>query len=69
VEIIARGERRCSRSLEQKHGVVAVSLGPENDTDAAARKHAVSSGQLYTWRQRLLGKRDAVIVHPGKPDL
>jgi transposase len=34
------------------------SLEPETSPTIVARKHGISSGQLYTWRQQLL--RDAV---------
>ena len=30
------------------------SLGPELTPTEVARKHRISSGQLYTWRQRLM---------------
>ena len=54
MEIITRGERRRSWTLEQKREIVAESLGPELTPTEVARKHAISSGQLYTWRQQLL---------------
>ncbi len=54
VEIITRGERRRSWTLEQKRDIVAESFGPELTATEVARKHAISSGQLYTWRRELL---------------
>jgi transposase len=54
VEIITRGERRRSWTLAEKQEIVAESLGPDLTPTAVARKHAISSGQLYTWRQQLL---------------
>jgi transposase len=55
VELITRGERRRRWSIEQKQEIVAESLGPDTTPTEVARKHAISSGLLYTWRQQLLG--------------
>ena len=54
VEIITRGERRRSWTPEQEREIVAESLGPELSPTEVARKHAISTGQLYTWRRELL---------------
>jgi transposase len=54
VEIITRGERRRSWTVEQKREIVAESFGSELTPTEVARKHAISSGQLYTWRRDLL---------------
>lgn len=61
VEIITRGERRRSWTLEQKREIVAESLGSELTPTEVARKHAISSGQLYTWRRQLLSLPGTVI--------
>src|SRR5450755_3976326 len=61
IEIITRAERRRSWTREQKREIVAESLGPELTPAEVARKHGISSGQLYTWRQQLLGMPGAVI--------
>jgi transposase len=61
IEIITRGERRRSWTREQKREIVAESLGPELTPTEVARKHAISSGQLYTWRRQLLAIPGAVI--------
>ena len=61
IEVVTRGERRRSWTLEQKREIVAESLGPELTPTEVARKHAISSGQLYTWRQQLLNMPVAVI--------
>ena len=61
VEIITRGERRRFWTLEQKREIVAESLGSELTPSEVARKHAISSGQLYTWRRQLLSLPCAVI--------
>jgi transposase len=54
MEIITRGERRRSWTADQKSRIVAESLGPELTPTEVARKHGISTGQLYTWRQRHL---------------
>lgn len=61
VEIITRGERRRSWTLEQKREIVAESLGSELTPTEVARKHAISSGQLYRWRRQLLNMPGTVI--------
>ena len=62
VEIITRGERRRSWSSEQKDQIVAESLGPDLTPTEVARKHGISSGQLYTWRQQRLSVRTALVT-------
>jgi transposase len=54
VEVITRGERRRVWRLEQKREIVAESLGPDLTPTEVARKHGISSGLLYGWRQKLL---------------
>jgi transposase len=62
VEIITRGERRRSWSAEQKDQIVAESLGPDLTPTEVARKHGISSGQLYTWRQQRLSVQTALVM-------
>lgn len=66
VEIITRAEPRRSWTLAQKREIVAESFGPDLTPTEVARKHAISSGQLYTWRQQLLGVQ-AALVQRGMP--
>ena len=54
VEVITRGERRRTWTLEQKRDIVAESLGPELTPSEVARKYGIGTGQLYTWRRELL---------------
>jgi transposase len=54
VEVITRGERRRVWTLEQKCEIVAESLGSALTPTEVARKHGISSGLLYGWRQKLL---------------
>jgi transposase len=61
VEIITRGERRRSWTVEQKRQIVAESFGSELTPTEVARKHAISSGQLYTWRRELLTAHGAQV--------
>ncbi len=61
VEIITRAEPRRSWTIEQKRAIVAESLGSDLTPTEVARKHAISSGQLYTWRQQLLGAQTALV--------
>jgi transposase len=58
IEVITRGERRRSWSPDQKREIAAESLEPGASPVAVARKHGISTGQIYTWRQQLL--RNAV---------
>jgi transposase len=53
IEVITRGERRRSWSMEQKRAVVAESLEPGVSAMAVARRHGISTGQLYTWRHQV----------------
>jgi transposase len=50
IEVISRPERRRRWSIEQKRAIVAESYWPESSALATARKHGISSGQLYIWR-------------------
>jgi transposase len=54
IEVITRGERRRVWTLEQKREIVAESFGPELTPTEVVRKYGISSGQLYTWRQKVL---------------
>src|SRR3954470_20990388 len=67
IEVITRGERRRTWTPEQKREIVAESLGPELTPTEVARKYAISSGQLYTWRRQVLGGQMTGLVRspPG----
>jgi transposase len=52
IDVIPRGE---SWTPEQKREIVLESLGPELTPTEVARKHAIGTGLLYTWRQQILG--------------
>ena len=62
VEVITRGERRRSWTADQKSQIVAESLGPELTPTEVARKHGISTGQLYTWRQQRLSVQTALVT-------
>ncbi len=61
VEILTGVERRRSWTAEQKREIVGESLGPDVTPTEVARKHGISTGQLYTWRQQLLSFQGAVV--------
>ena len=61
VEVITRGERRRVWTLEQKQEIVAESLGSALTPTEVARKHGISSGLLYGWRQKLIGGRMTLV--------
>ena len=62
IEVITRGERRRVWTPAQKREIVAESLAPGLTAAEVARKHGISTGLLYTWRQRLLAGSNAVIT-------
>ena len=63
-EVLTR-ERRRTWTLEQKRSIVAESLGPELTPTEVARKYAISSGLLYSWRQQVLGGQVSVVTGPA----
>jgi transposase len=65
VEILTRAERRRSWTAEQKREIVGESLGPELTPTEVARKHGISTGQLYTWRQHMVSFQGAVVSRTG----
>lgn len=62
MEIMTRRERRRSWTAEQKREIVAESLDPALTPTEVARKHGISSGLLYTWRQQILGDHVSVVT-------
>ena len=64
VEVLARADRRRSWTLEQKREIVSESLGPELTPTEVARKHGISTGQIYTWGHQLLSFRSARLPQP-----
>jgi len=54
IEVITRGERRRRWTVEHKREIAAESLQSGVSPIMVARKHGISSGLLYTWRQQLL---------------
>jgi transposase len=55
VELITRGERRRIWTPEQKREIVMESLGSALTPTEVARKYAINTGLLYTWRRQVLG--------------
>jgi len=64
VEVLAR-ERRRTWTPEQKRAIVAESLGSALTPTEVARKYAISSGLLYSWRQQVLGGHGSVVTGPA----
>jgi transposase len=60
-EVLGR-ERRRTWTAEQKRAIVAESLGSEQTPTEVARKYAISSGLLYSWRQQVLGGQVSVVT-------
>ena len=67
VELITRGERRRVWTPERKREIVMESLGPDLTPTEVARKYAITSGLLYTWRRQVLGGQMTGLVRstPG----
>ena len=65
VEVLVRAERRRSWTAEQKREIVAESLEPGLTPADVARKHGISTGQLYTWRRQLVSLQSAVSTSAG----
>jgi len=54
IELITRGERRRSWSIEEKREIAGESLVPGVVAAAVAREHGIGTGLLYTWRRQFL---------------
>jgi transposase len=50
IEVVSTGARR-RWTLEEKRRIVAESYGGRGEVSATARRHGLSGGQLFTWRQ------------------
>jgi transposase len=65
IEVVSTGARR-RWTLEEKRRIVAESYGGRREVSATARRHGLSSGQLFTWRrlarEGLLGGEPAALV-------
>lgn len=58
IEVITRGERRRRWPIEAKRAIVAESLEPGTRPTEIIRRHGITSGQLYAWRQQLTRRVD-----------
>ena len=56
IEVLTGPERRRRRRIEQKRAIVAESRQSGASPAMVARRHGVSTGQLYTWRRQLAGQ-------------
>ena len=66
IEVITRGERRRRWSIEQKREIAMESLQPGASPILVARRHGISSGQLYTWRRHLLERSSGIAAQPAQ---
>jgi transposase len=64
IEIIAHDARR-DWPPEVKRQIVMESFTGELKPSELSRKHAISSGQLYTWRREFLAAYAAQAANPG----
>jgi transposase len=64
IEVITRGERRRSWSVDQKREIVAASLQPGVRPGDVAREHGINTGLLYTWRRQMLEGQLGEMVRP-----
>ena len=62
IEVLVRAERRRSWTAEQKREIVAESLAPERTAAQVARKHGITTGQLYTWRRQMVSLQTDVLA-------
>ncbi len=62
MEIITGVERRCRWRLEEKLQIVAETEEPGASFVAVARRHEVSRGLLWNWRQQV--RRGALVPEP-----
>jgi len=60
VEVLVRADRRRRWSAERKREIVAESLEAGCKPGEVARRHGISTGQLYTWRREMLGVQRAL---------
>ena len=65
VEVLPQVDRRRSWTLEQKREIVSESLGSDLTPTEIARKHGISTGQIYTWRQQMLGGQSTLVSRPS----
>ena len=62
--LCGKGRRRWT--AEQKRQIVAESMAPGASVTTVARRHGVSGGQVYAWRQQLvLGGAMTTAAHPA----
>jgi transposase len=64
IEVITRGERRRSWSLDQKREIVIASLQPGARAGDVAREYGINTGLLYTWRRQMLEGQLGAMVQP-----
>ncbi len=67
IEVITRGEPRRRWTIEQKRDIALESLEPGTSPTTVARKHGISSGQLYTGGNNCCGTPSGPQVSAAVP--
>ena len=63
IEVLVRADRRRSWTAEQKREIVIESLEPEQTAADIARKHGITTGQLYIYRWQMVTLRTDASHH------
>jgi transposase len=61
IEVLVRADRRRSWTAEQKREIVIESLNRDQRAADVARKHGITTGQLYTWRRQMVSLRTETV--------
>src|SRR3954462_7542842 len=61
IEVLVRADGRRSWTAEQKREIVIESLDPERTAADVARKHGITTGQVYTWRRQMVSLRTEAV--------
>jgi len=65
VEIVTRGERRRSYSLEEKAALLAETAEPGARVLLVAQRHGISPSLLHRWRREAEGRPPKLKAKPG----
>ena len=67
IEIVGRVSGRRRWSVEQKLAILRDAFGPVGSVRGAIKRHEVSSGLLYTWRQQAISGTLAGTTRRSQP--
>ena len=65
---IFQGRARRRWTEEEKCQLVAETLAPGATVHGVARRHGISTSQLFTWRKQFRGELDRPAAAPAAPD-